>query len=96
MKIKTLEQIIKNKSSKVEFAIVTNLQNGESQVFEPGKKLSGEFESFQKDAGFTKDDDPKLDGKWGPTTKAYYERQMAQCTFNNYLYTLPSTGTMIC
>ena len=49
MNIKTLEQIIKNKSSKVEFAIVTNLQNGENQVFEPGKKLSGDFEKFQKE-----------------------------------------------
>ena len=48
MKLKTLEKIINNKSSKVEFAIVTNLQNGESQVFEPGKKLSGDFEKFQK------------------------------------------------
>ncbi len=48
MKITTLEQIIKNKSSKIEFAIVTNLQNGESQVFEPGKKLTGEFENFNK------------------------------------------------
>ena len=44
MNIKTLEQIIKNKSSKVEFAIVTNLKNGESQVFEPGQKLSGDFD----------------------------------------------------
>ena len=49
MNIKTLEQIIKNKSSKVEFAIVTNLQNGESQVFEPGKKLLGDFDKFQKE-----------------------------------------------
>ena len=49
MNIKTLEQIIKNKSSKVEFAIVTNLQNGESQVFEPGQKLSEDFEKFQKE-----------------------------------------------
>ena len=49
MNIKTLEQIIKNKSSKVEFAIVTNLKNGESQVFEPGQKLSGDFDKFQKD-----------------------------------------------
>ena len=48
MKLTTLEQIIKNKSSKTEFAIVTNLQNGESQVFEPGKKLTGEFEKFSK------------------------------------------------
>ena len=49
MKLKTLEQIIKNKSSKEEFAIVTNLQNGESHVFEPGKKLTGDFEKFQKE-----------------------------------------------
>ena len=49
MNIKTLEQIIKNKSSKVEFAIVTNLKNGESQVFEPGKKLSGDFDKFQEE-----------------------------------------------
>ncbi len=49
MNIKTLEQIIKNKSSKVEFAIVTNLRNGESQVFEPGQKLSGDFDKFQKE-----------------------------------------------
>ena len=48
MKLKTLEQIIKKKSSKEEFAIVTNLQNGESHVFEPGKKLTGDFEKFQK------------------------------------------------
>ena len=49
MNIKTLEQIIKNKSSKIEFAIVTNLKNGESQVFEPGQKLSGDFDKFQKE-----------------------------------------------
>ena len=49
MKLKTLEQILKNKSSKVEFAIVTNLQNGESEVFEPGKKLSEDFKKFQKE-----------------------------------------------
>ena len=49
MKLKTLEQIIKNKSSKVEFAIVTNLESGESEVFEPGKKLTGDFEKFQKE-----------------------------------------------
>ena len=48
MKLKTLEQILKNKSSKVEFAIVTNLQNGESEVFEPGKKLSEDFEKISE------------------------------------------------
>ena len=52
MNIKTLEQIIKNKSSKVEFAIVTNLRNGESQVFEPGKKLCGDFDKCQKEVEY--------------------------------------------
>ena len=50
MNIKTLEQIIKNKSSKIEFAIVTNLKNGESQVLEPGQKLSGDIDKVQKEA----------------------------------------------
>ena len=42
---------------------------------------------FQLSQGFTEDGSPKADGKWGPTTKSYYERQMAQCTFDEYLYT---------
>ena len=46
MKIQTLEKIIKNKSIKKEFAIITNLQNGSSEVYEPGKKLSEEFSKF--------------------------------------------------
>ena len=49
MKHSQLKEIIKKKSSKTEFAIVTNLENGESQIFEPGKKLLGEFENFQKE-----------------------------------------------
>ena len=48
MNIKTLEQIIKNKSSKVEFAIVTNLENGLSEIYEPEKSLSKEFENYRE------------------------------------------------
>ena len=47
MKLKTLQEIIKKKNSKIEFAIVTNLKNGESEIFEPGKSLSKEFESYK-------------------------------------------------
>ena len=42
-----LQEIIKKKSSKSEFAIITNLKNGESEIYEPGKALSKEFESYK-------------------------------------------------
>ena len=49
MRKNILEQIIKKKSLKLEFAIVTNLKSGESQIFELNKKLTGSFEKFQKE-----------------------------------------------
>ena len=47
MKLKILQEIIKKKNSKTEFAIVTNLRDGDSEIFEKGKKLSKNFESYQ-------------------------------------------------
>ena len=44
MKLSQLKEIIKKKSSKTEFAIVTNLENALSEIYEPGKSLSKEFE----------------------------------------------------
>ena len=44
MKHSQLKEIIKKKASKIEFAIVTNLENGLSEIYEPGKSLSKEFE----------------------------------------------------
>jgi len=44
MKRSQLKEIIKKKASKIEFAIVTNLENGLSIIYEPGKSLSKEFE----------------------------------------------------
>ena len=44
MKHSQLKEIIKKKSSKTEFAIVTNLENGLSEIYEPGKLLNKEFE----------------------------------------------------
>tara|TARA_B100000029_G_scaffold157106_1_gene152351 strand:- start:79 stop:759 length:681 start_codon:yes stop_codon:yes gene_type:complete len=49
MKIKTLQEILKHKSSKKEFAILTNLSNGNSEVFEPGKEPPGEFLKYKKE-----------------------------------------------
>ena len=43
MKHSQLKEIIKKKTSKIEFAIVTNLENGLSEIYEPGKSLSKEF-----------------------------------------------------
>ena len=46
MKLETLKSIIKKKENKSEFAIVTNLTTGESEIFEKGKPLSKEFEKY--------------------------------------------------
>ena len=48
MKNTLLKEIIKKKTSKTEFAIVTNLENGLSEIYEPGKSLSKEFETHKE------------------------------------------------
>ena len=48
MKLKILQEILNKKSSKTEFAIVTNLKNGLSEIYVPGKLLSNEFEIHKK------------------------------------------------
>ena len=47
MKIKILQEIIKKKASKTEFAILTNLNNGDTGIFEKDKKLSKNFENYR-------------------------------------------------
>ena len=44
MKKQLLDEIIKKKEKKVEFAIVTNLESGESCIFEKNKSISKNFE----------------------------------------------------
>ena len=46
MKLEVLREIIKKKENKNEFAIVTNLTTGNSEIFESGKLLSKDFEKF--------------------------------------------------
>ena len=46
MKLQTLKLIISKKENKTEFAIVTNLSTGESEIFEKNKLLSEEFEKY--------------------------------------------------
>ena len=46
MKINTLKEIIKKKENKNEFAIITNLKSGESEIYETGKKLDKDLEKY--------------------------------------------------
>ena len=46
MKIKTLQEILKYKSLKKEFAILTNLKNGDSEIFIPNQIIKGEFSKY--------------------------------------------------
>ena len=47
MKHSQLKAIIKKKASKTEFAIVTNLENGLSEIYEPKKSLSKDFDTHK-------------------------------------------------
>ena len=44
MKKDLLKEIIKKKDKKIEFSIITNLENGESCIFEKDKPLNKNFE----------------------------------------------------
>ena len=46
MKLQTLKSIIEKKKNKSEFAIITNLKTGESEIFEKDKSLSKEMEIY--------------------------------------------------
>ena len=48
MKKKLLEEIIKKKEKKIEFAIITNLENGEGCVFEKDKPIDKNFEKYKE------------------------------------------------
>ena len=47
MKKQLLKEIIEKKEKKIEFAIVTNLENGESCVFEKNKPIDKNFEKYK-------------------------------------------------
>ena len=46
MKLETLKTIIEKKKNKSEFAVITNLTTGESEIFEKNKPLSKEMEAY--------------------------------------------------
>jgi len=47
MKKQLLREIIKKKEKKIEFAIITNLENGESCIFEKNKPINKNFEKYK-------------------------------------------------
>ena len=49
MKIEIIRQTLKNKSLKKEFALITNLNNGESEIFFPGHNLSEMFSNYTRE-----------------------------------------------
>ena len=49
MKIDILQEIIEKKISKKRFAVLTNLMNGKSELFEFGNQLSDDFKVHKKD-----------------------------------------------
>ena len=49
MKIETIRQTLKNKSLNKEFALITNLTNGESEIFSTGNNLSGMFSKYSEE-----------------------------------------------
>ena len=49
MKKKLLQEIIEKKKKKIEFAIVTNLDNGESCIFEKDKTLNKNFDKYKEE-----------------------------------------------
>ena len=48
MKKKLLKEIIEKKQKKMEFSIITNLNNGESCIFEKNKPLNNKFKIYEK------------------------------------------------
>ena len=49
MKLEILKKIINKKEKKTEFAIVTNLATGNSEIFEKDKTLSKDFKKYSKE-----------------------------------------------
>ena len=48
MKKKILKEIVKKKNKKIEFAIITNLENSESCIFEKNKIIHKSFKKYEK------------------------------------------------
>ena len=52
MKKELLKQIVEKKKQKIEFAIITNLKNGDSCLYEKNKTLTDDFAKYEKEISF--------------------------------------------
>ena len=52
MKKELLNSIIEKKRKKIEFSIITNLENGEGCIFEQGKPINKNFEKYKEKINF--------------------------------------------
>jgi xanthine dehydrogenase accessory factor len=52
MKKKLLKEIVEKKNKKIEFAIVTNLENGESCIFDKKINLDNSFSRYEKEISY--------------------------------------------
>ena len=52
MKKQLLKEIIEKKEKKIEFAIITNLENGASCIFEKDKPIDKNFEKYKEKINF--------------------------------------------
>ena len=48
MKKELLKEIVEKKNDKIEFAIITNLNRGESSIYQKNKPLDKEFERYKE------------------------------------------------
>ena len=72
MKKKLLEEIIDKKKKKNEFAIITNLDNGISCIFEKNRILDKNFEKYKKEI----DLHISKKKKWSPRRNKYFYRNI--------------------
>ena len=70
MRKQLLKEIIEKKEKKIKFAIITNLENGESCIFEKDKLIDKNFEKHKEKINFQKPDKKK---------ERYYRRDKHLC-----------------
>ena len=69
MKQQLLKEIIEKKEKKIEFAIITNLENGESCIFEKDKPIDKNFEKHKE----------KINLQFEKKKERYYRRNKHLC-----------------
>ena len=69
MKKQLLKEIIEKKEKKIEFAIITDLENGESCIFEKEKPIDKNFKKYEE----------KIISQFDKKKEWYYRRNKYLC-----------------